>query len=333
VRFETLDRAGLSRLEALWLELHAHHQAVSPELGPFVSDGASWAVRRELYDEVLAAGGFAFVACDGEADVGYALAGAEPAHWPATFATASEYAELHTLAVRADQRGRGLGTALMDLVDARLDELGLDDRMIGVLPANTRAVALYERRGYVPTWLTLTRFGRRHEVPTDEARVAIEPVALGEINALEPLWHSLHEHHRAVAPALAPFVERAASWEVMRRMLDATIRAGAVLRAGPLERPLGMACVTISRDDPLWADTWTTGRDVAEVKLLVVEESARGAGIGSALLATVDRRLAEAGVHDQAIGAIAPNAGAIRLYERRGFRPAWLQMTRFPGRR
>jgi hypothetical protein len=83
VRFETLDRAGLSRLEPLWLELHAHHQAVSPELGPFVSDAASWAVRRELYEEVLAAGGFAFVACDGEADVAYALAGAEPAHWPA----------------------------------------------------------------------------------------------------------------------------------------------------------------------------------------------------------------------------------------------------------
>ena len=72
-----------------------------------MSDAASWAVRRELYEDVLAAGGFAFVARDGDADVAYALAGTEPAHWPATFATASEYAELHTLAVRADQRGRG----------------------------------------------------------------------------------------------------------------------------------------------------------------------------------------------------------------------------------
>jgi hypothetical protein len=32
------------------------------------------------------------------------------------------------------------------------------------------------------------------------------------------------------------------------------------------------------------------------------------------------------------IGAIEPNAEAIRLYERRGFRPAWLQLTRFEQR-
>ncbi len=332
MRIEPLDRGGLSRLEPLWLELHAHHQAVSPDLAPFVSDAASWAVRRELYEDVLAAGGFAFVARDGDADVAYALAGTEPAHWPATFATASEYAELHTLAVRADQRGRGVGTALMDLVDTRLDELGLDDRMIGVLPANTRAAALYERRGYVPTWVTLTRFGRRHE-PTVNGRVHVEPVEPGAIDALAPLWHSLHAHHQSVAPALAPFVPHEASWNAMRTAIDATARDGLVLRAGPPESPLGMACVSISRDDPLWADTWTTGREVAEVKLLVVDESTRGAGIGSALLDAVDSRLASAGVHDQAIGAIAPNAGAIRLYERRGFRPAWLQMTRFAGRR
>ncbi len=93
-----------------------------------------------------------------------------------------------------------------------------------------------------------------------------------------------------------------------------------------------MACVTIARDDPLWADTWATGRDVAEIKLLVVAPGARGAGLGSALLDEVDRRLAAGGVHDQVIGAIAPNTAAIRLYERRGFRPAWLQMTLFERR-
>jgi ribosomal protein S18 acetylase RimI-like enzyme len=85
----------------------------------------------------------------------------------------------------------------------------------------------------------------------------------------------------------------------------------------------------VTRDDPLWADTWVTERDVAEIKLLVVDDDARGRGVGSALLDEVDRRLGDAGVRDQVIGAIEPNAAAIRLYERRGFRPAWLQMTRF----
>ena len=63
-----------------------------------------------------------------------------------------------------------------------------------------------------------------------------------------------------------------------------------------------------------------------------MDESARGSGLGSALLDAVDDRLAADGVHDQAIGAIAPNTAAIRLYERRGFRPAWLQMTQFERR-
>ena len=41
-------------LDALWLELHHHHQAVAPQLGPFVADGPSWQLVRALF--VAAAG-------------------------------------------------------------------------------------------------------------------------------------------------------------------------------------------------------------------------------------------------------------------------------------
>ena len=297
-----------------------------------MSDAVSWSVRRRLYEHVLASGGFALVARDDGADIGYAVAGAEPAHWPATFVTAAENAELHTLAVRAGRRGRGVGSALMDAADARLDEQGHRDRTIGVLPANVRASALYERRGYVATWLTLTRFGRRRETPAASIRVPIDTVARNEIDTLAPLWHSLHRHPQAVAPGLGPFVAHDASWDVVRPLLAATAADGLLLRAGPGDQPTAMASVSIARDDPLWADTWITGRDVAEIKLLVVDESARGSGLGSALLDALDDRLATAGAHDQAIGTIAPNTAAIRLYERRGFRPTWLQMTLVEGR-
>jgi GNAT superfamily N-acetyltransferase len=164
------------------------------------------------------------------------------------------------------------------------------------------------------------------------AAAAIEPVAPGEIDTLAPLWHELHHHHQAVAPALAPFASDDASWAVVRPLLEAAIEDGLLLRAGPAASPRAFACVTISRDDPLWADTWVTGRAVAETRLLVVRADARGQGLGSALLDAVDERLAAAGVDDQVIGAIEPNAAAIRLYERRGFRPAWLQMSRFEQR-
>jgi ribosomal protein S18 acetylase RimI-like enzyme len=333
VRIEPIDAAGLHRLRPLWLELHAHHQGVAPELGPFVGDEASWQVRLALYEQVLERGGFAFAARERGDDIGYALVGSEPAHWPATFATAPENAELLTLSVRPGLRGRGVGSALLDAVDARLDEHGRHDRLIGVVPANTRAAALYARRGYLPTWLTLTRFGRPPSTQHGAAQQAIDQVAASDVETLARLWHTLHRHHQDVAPRLGPFVPHAESWAVVRELLVGAARDGLLLRAGPPERPLGMACIAVTRDDPLWADTWVTGRDVAEIKLLVVDEGARGRGVGSALLDEVDRRLGDAGVRDQVVGAIEPNAAAIRLYERRGFRPAWLQMTRFERRR
>ena len=219
----------------------------------------------------------------------------------------------------------------MDAVDARLDEQGHHDRMIGVIPGNTRAAALYERRGYAPTMLTLTRFGRPPVGPPTSAGVPVETVAADEIDTLGPLWHALHRHHQALAPELGPFVDHGASWGHMRGLIAAD-DGGFLLRAGPAERPAAMAWVTISRDDPLWADTWVTGREVAEIRILVVADDERGGGLGSALLDEVDARLAGAGVHDQVVAAIAPNTAAVRLYERRGFRPTWLQLTRFAAR-
>ena len=148
--------------------------------------------------------------------------------------------------------------------------------MIGVLPANTRAAALYERRGYVPTWVTLTRFGRRHE-PTN-GRVHIEPVEPGAIDALAPLWHSLHAHHQAVAPALGAL--RAARGLVgrhaPRHRRHGSGRPGAA--SGPARSPARHGL----RDDlarrPAVGGHLVTGRDVAETKLLVVDDGARGAG-------------------------------------------------------
>ena len=302
---------------------------MAPELAPYVDDDVSWAVRRAFYAQVLAHGGVALVACDRGRDLGYALAGPEPAPWPATFITGPAVEELQTLVLAPDVRGAGIGSTLLDAIEAARRA---DDRAIGVVPGNVRATALYERRGFSPTWLTLTRFGRPVERARAAAREPVASVAPDEVDALDALWLELHHHHRAVAPQLGPFVADGPSWQLVRALFVAAARDGLLLRTGPAAAPSGVACVAVARDEPLWNDTWVTGRDVAETKILVVAAAARGGGIGSALMDEVDRRLAAAGVHDQVIGAIAPNAGAIRLYERRGFRPAWLQLTRFAAR-
>ena len=79
-------------------------------------------------------------------------------------------------------------------------------------------------------------------------------------------------------------------------------------------------------------DTWVSGSRVAEIETLVVSPDARGGGVGSALLDAVDAELAAAGIEDVLIAAFVTNVDAIRLYERRGFRPASLYMIRLAAR-
>jgi ribosomal protein S18 acetylase RimI-like enzyme len=55
-------------------------------------------------------------------------------------------------------------------------------------------------------------------------------------------------------------------------------------------------------------------------------------GIGGRLPHVLERELAAAGVRDLVLGVLPGNTDAVRLYERRGFRPTWLYLSRFDGR-
>jgi ribosomal protein S18 acetylase RimI-like enzyme len=155
------------------------------------------------------------------------------------------------------------------------------------------------------------------------------------LDRLRPLWLVLHHHHQDVGgPALGPYVDDDASWAARRALYAGFLRQGgfAVLaeRGGDL---LGYAMVAITPvQETLMPDTWRTGDRVAEVETLVIAPGARGEGLGTALLDKVDEELAAEGVGDVLIGAIVTNADAIRLYERRGFRPAWLYLLKLGGR-
>lgn len=54
--------------------------------------------------------------------------------------------------------------------------------------------------------------------------------------------------------------------------------------------------------------------------------------MGSELLERLESHLRTLGVDDVILGALAGNADAIRLYERRGYRPTWLYLSKFAGR-
>ena len=156
----TIQRIGLGevdRLAPLWESLRRHHVSIVPELAQ-QPPARSWEIRRALYDQVLSdSDAFALVAVQEGVDVGYALVALHDGP-DDTWVTGDRIAEVETLAVIPEARGRGVGTALLDRVDAELDALGVRDLRIAVVPTNVDAVRFYERRGLVSFLTVLGRF-------------------------------------------------------------------------------------------------------------------------------------------------------------------------------
>ncbi|WP_221321738.1 N-acetyltransferase [Actinoplanes sp. L3-i22] len=93
----------------------------------------------------------------GNALVGYALVQVRPGP-DDTWVTGNRMAELQTLSVAPGARGQGIGTRLLDRVDAELDAAGIGDLFIAALHGNDDAIRLYQRRGLRPVAIHLARF-------------------------------------------------------------------------------------------------------------------------------------------------------------------------------
>jgi ribosomal protein S18 acetylase RimI-like enzyme len=167
VRVRAGGPGDLDILEPLWVAVHHQHSATMPELAPYVDDATTWAERRALYAELLAKPDTVLLVAedDGGAAVGYGLAHVmeRDSTWLAdTWVTGARVGEIESLSVLPAHRGAGLGTALLDELEAALAARGVTDLILGVLPGNSAALRLYERRGWQPTWLYLSRFDGRH---------------------------------------------------------------------------------------------------------------------------------------------------------------------------
>ncbi len=209
----SISRAGVEvvdRLEPLWLALHEHHQKVAPD-AVYQPRGESWRARRTAYVEWLAApGSFVILAESAETGespdkaanaeaigetgaaaeaatagetgatggagavelLGYALVQVRPGP-DDTWVTGKLLAELQTLSVAPHARGRGIGSMLLDRVDAELDAAGIGDLFIAALHGNDDAIRLYQRRGLRPVAVHLARFAadeKRGSEQADEKR-------------------------------------------------------------------------------------------------------------------------------------------------------------------
>jgi ribosomal protein S18 acetylase RimI-like enzyme len=163
IRVGTAD--DLHLLEPLWVAVHHRHAETMPELAPYATDVQTWAVRSELYRELLAKPDtLLLVAFAGDAAIGYGLAHvlAVADTWvPDTWQTGDRIGEIESLSVLPQHRGDGLGSELLDRLEEHLRASGAEDLILGVLPGNDDARRLYERRGYRSTWLYLSKFDGR----------------------------------------------------------------------------------------------------------------------------------------------------------------------------
>ena len=136
-----------------------------PHLAPYVDDATTWRERAALYRQLLAKPGTTLLlAEDGGQPIGYGLTHVMPVGdtWLAdTWRTGDPVGELESLAVATAHRGRGIGSRLLEALLADLTERGVRDVVLGVLPDNDGAIALYRRFGFRPVWTYLARLDGR----------------------------------------------------------------------------------------------------------------------------------------------------------------------------
>lgn len=141
------DKTHIDGLRPLWLLLREHQGSVTREWGELrpVEDG--WARRRQNYSDILDEGGVLFLARDGEDTVGFAICEQEPWasptwQWPASFLAVVE------IVVAPEQRGTGVGRALMDAAEQEARDRGVDALDLMVAGPNDAARRFYERLGF-----------------------------------------------------------------------------------------------------------------------------------------------------------------------------------------
>lgn len=140
-----------------------------------------------------------------------------------------------------------------------------------------------------------------------------------DVDRLRPLRLQLQEHHRQLGSrleAIAPMRAPEDTWGVRRELYVEWLRS-------PLTRPftvedggrlLGYAMVRVTES----SGSWQWGDRVGILETLVVDEDARGAGIGQALVSAARDHLAGHGVQVMNISVFVGNDAALRFYEREG---------------
>ena len=162
----TITHAGAERvpdLEPLFYALNEHQTAVAPTLADLPARPAheAWQRRRAKYEHWLAKpGAFLLIAEHESQPIGFALLSLGEGYdgWRSP----ERIADLHDFAVLPDKRRQGVGTILMEAVEAELLAARISYCRLRVISKNLDAVHFYEARGMaVVSHIMLGRIARR----------------------------------------------------------------------------------------------------------------------------------------------------------------------------
>lgn len=118
----------------------------------------------------------------------------------------------------------------------------------------------------------------------DGPQVVLKRGTVDDVDALESLWLSVHHHHQASMPQLAPYIIDEDSWSIRsglyRTLLTAPDSVLLLAYDGPDLVGYGLAHVTETADTWI-ADTWQRGPRTGEIESLAVLPAYRGRRIGT----------------------------------------------------
>jgi ribosomal protein S18 acetylase RimI-like enzyme len=162
-------------------------------------------------------------------------------------------------------------------------------------------------------------------VATDYRVITADATRLADVG---PLFKGMVEHHRDVTGDEVPVRNGDEAWRRRRRQYESWLSSGrawlllAVSAVSPEQAPDGYAIVRLTEPGP----TWDLGEAVGELESLAVAGHARGRGLGTRLMDAARELLRANGVGYWSVAVVSANSGAVRLYERNGFRPYYQQL-------
>ncbi len=156
VRVSGAGAERIGELEPLWRALYEHHRGLAERVGPVNAYEESWRRRRAQYEEWVGGEDAALLVAERDGRlVGYAILTVNPP--PATWDFGKAVVEIETLSVLPDERGGGVGAALMRAAEEWARERGAETLEVGLLYTNEDALRFYEREGFRQFYLELAR--------------------------------------------------------------------------------------------------------------------------------------------------------------------------------